>query len=492
MLGDELRDGLTFEDVLLIPAASEILPRDTDVSAPITRRVRLNIPVLSAAMDTVTEARTAIAMAQEGGLGVIHRNLAVAEQALEVEKVKKSESGMIVDPVTVSPEQPIAQALEIMQRFHISGLPVTRDGKLVGILTNRDLRFEKRLDRTVDEVMTRERLVTAQPGITLEGAKEILHRYRIEKLPVVDERNTLRGLITVKDIEKAIRYPYAAKDDLGRLRVGAAIGTGPDREERAEALVRAGADVLVIDTAHGHTRSVVETVASIKKLFPTIDLIAGNVATAEGAAALVEAGADGIKVGMGPASICTTRVVSGVGVPQLTAIADAVGPAARAGVPVIADGGIKFSGDITKALAAGAHTVMIGGLIAGTEESPGETILYQGRTYKLYRGMGSLEAMREREGSRNRYMQDEEGAAELGMKLVPEGIEGRVPYKGALSFIVQQLVGGLRAGMGYLGTATLDDLRRDARFLRVSQAGLRESHVHDVYITKEAPNYRLE
>jgi IMP dehydrogenase len=492
MLGDELRDGLTFEDVLLVPAASEILPRDTDVSAPITRRVRLNIPLLSAAMDTVTEARTAIAMAQEGGLGVIHRNLAVAEQALEVEKVKKSESGMIVDPVTVSPEQPIAQALEIMQRFHISGLPVTRDGKLVGILTNRDLRFEKRLDRTVGEVMTRERLVTAQPGITLEGAKEILHRYRIEKLPVVDERNTLRGLITVKDIEKAIRYPHAAKDDLGRLRVGAAIGTGPDREERAEALVRAGADVLVIDTAHGHTRSVVETVESIKKLFPTIDLIAGNVATAEGAAALVEAGADGIKVGMGPASICTTRVVSGVGVPQLTAIADAVGPAARAGVPVIADGGIKFSGDITKALAAGAHTVMIGGLLAGTEESPGETILYQGRTYKLYRGMGSLEAMREREGSRNRYMQDEEGAAELGMKLVPEGIEGRVPYKGALSFIVQQLVGGLRAGMGYLGTRTLDDLRRGARFLKVSPAGLRESHVHDVYITKEAPNYRLE
>src|SRR5215471_11204186 len=442
MLGDELRDGLTFEDVLLVPAASEILPRDTDVSAPITRRVRLNIPLLSAAMDTVTEARTAIAMAQEGGLGVIHRNLAVAEQALEVEKVKKSESGMIVDPVTVSPEQPIAHALEIMQRFHISGLPVTRDGKLVGILTNRDLRFEKHLDRSVGDVMTRERLVTAQPGITLDGAKEILHRYRIEKLPVVDERNTLRGLITVKDIEKAIRYPNAAKDDLGRLRVGAAVGTGPDREARAEALVRAGAD--------------------------------------------------GIKVGMGPASICTTRVVSGVGVPQLTAIADAVGPAARAGIPVIADGGIKFSGDITKALAAGAHLVMIGGLLAGTEESPGETILYQGRTYKLYRGMGSLEAMREREGSRNRYMQDEEPGAELGMKLVPEGIEGRVPYKGALSFIVQQLVGGLRAGMGYLGTRTLDDLRRSARFLKVSQAGLRESHVHDVYITKEAPNYRLE
>ncbi|HEV7734947.1 MAG TPA: IMP dehydrogenase [Candidatus Binatia bacterium] len=492
MLPVELRDGLTFEDVLLVPAASDILPRDTDVATWVTRRVRLNIPVMSAAMDTVTEARTAIAMAQEGGLGVIHRNLQVAEQAVEVEKVKKSESGMIVDPVTVSPEQPIAEALAIMQRFHISGLPVTREGKLVGILTNRDLRFEKRLDRTVGDVMTKERLVTAQPGITLEGAKEILHRYRIEKLPVVDERNTLHGLITVKDIEKAIRFPHAAKDDLGRLRVGAAIGTGPDREERAEALVRAGADVLVIDTAHGHTSSVIDTVRAIKAIFPNADIIGGNVATAEGAEALIKAGADGIKVGMGPASICTTRVVSGVGVPQLTAIADAVGPADRAGVPVIADGGIKFSGDITKALAAGAHTVMIGGLLAGTEESPGETILYQGRTYKLYRGMGSLEAMREREGSRNRYMQDEEGTAELGMKLVPEGIEGRVPYKGALSFIVQQLVGGLRAGMGYLGTRTLDDLRRNAQFMRVSPAGLRESHVHDVYITKEAPNYRLE
>jgi IMP dehydrogenase len=492
MLPGELRDGLTFEDVLLVPASSEILPRDTDVATWVTRRVRLNIPVISAAMDTVTEARTAIAMAQEGGLGVIHRNLAVAEQAIEVEKVKKSESGMIVDPVTVSPEQPIAEALAVMQRFHISGLPVTREGKLVGILTNRDLRFEKRLDRTVAEVMTKERLVTAQPGITLEGAKEILHRYRIEKLPVVDERNTLRGLITVKDIEKAIRYPNAAKDDLGRLRVGAAIGTGPDREERAEALVRAGADVLVIDTAHGHTSSVIDTVRAIKHIFPSADIVGGNVATSDGAEALIAAGADGIKVGMGPASICTTRVVSGVGVPQLTAIADAVGPANRAGVPVIADGGIKFSGDITKALAAGAHTVMIGGLLAGTEESPGETILYQGRTYKLYRGMGSLEAMREREGSRNRYMQDEEGTAELGMKLVPEGIEGRVPYKGALSFIVQQLVGGLRAGMGYLGTRTLEELRDKAKFMKVSSAGLRESHVHDVYITKEAPNYRLE
>ncbi len=486
-----LREGLTFDDVLLVPAASEILPRDTDVATQLTRSIRLNTPLLSAAMDTVTEARTAIAMAQEGGIGVVHRNLAVAEQALEVEKVKKSESGMIVDPVTVHPEQPIAEALAIMQRFRISGLPVTRNGALVGILTNRDLRFEKRFDRTVGDVMTKEKLVTAKPGITLEEAKEILHRYRIEKLPVVDERNQLRGLITVKDIEKAIRYPNAAKDELGRLRVGAAIGTGQDREERAEALVRAGADVLVVDTAHGHSGAVVDTVVAIKRAFPKVELIAGNVATSEGAVALIKAGADAIKVGMGPASICTTRVVSGVGVPQLTAILDAVEPAARAGVPIIADGGIKFSGDITKALAAGAQTVMIGGLFAGTEESPGETILYQGRTYKLYRGMGSLEAMREREGSRNRYFQDDE-LDELGIKLVPEGIEGRVPYKGALSFIVQQLVGGLRAGMGYLGTRTLAELREKARFVRVSSAGLKESHVHDVYITKEAPNYRLE
>ena len=487
----ELREGLTFDDVLLLPASSDIMPRDTDVSTWLSRNVRLNIPVVSAAMDTVTEARTAIAMAQEGGIGIVHRNLAIADQALEVEKVKKSESGMIVDPVTVRPEQPIAQALEIMQQYRISGLPVTRDGKLVGILTNRDLRFEKRMDRTVREIMTSEKLVTARPGITLEEAKEILHRYRIEKLPVVDEHNTLRGLITVKDIEKAIRYPNAAKDELGRLRVGAAIGTGPDREQRAEALVRAGVDALVIDTAHGHTKSVVDTVHAVKGAFPKIDLVAGNVATTEGTESLIKAGADGIKVGMGPASICTTRVVSGVGAPQLTAIADALIAAGRAGIPVIADGGIKFSGDLTKALAVGAKTVMIGGLLAGTEESPGETILYQGRTYKLYRGMGSLEAMREREGSRNRYMQDEEGA-ELGMKLVPEGIEGRVPYKGALSFIVQQLVGGLRAGMGYVGARTLDDLAANATFIRVTGAGLKEGHVHDVFITKEAPNYRLE
>ncbi len=491
MLLSDLREGLTFDDVLLVPAASAVLPRDTDVSTPLTRSIRLSIPLLSAAMDTVTEARTAIGMAQEGGLGVIHRNLAIAEQALQVEKVKKSESGMIVDPVTVHPEQAISEALAIMQQFRISGLPVTRGGQLVGILTNRDLRFEKRLDRTVGEVMTREKLVTAQPGVTLEQAKEILHRYRIEKLPVIDEGGQLRGLITVKDIEKAIRYPNSAKDDRGRLRVGAAIGTGPDREQRAEALVRAGVDVLVVDTAHGHSDAVIDTVRAVKGAFPKVDLIAGNVATAEGSAALVKAGVDAVKVGMGPASICTTRVVSGVGVPQLTAIAEAAGPAARGNVPIIADGGIKFSGDVSKALAAGAHTVMIGGLFAGTEESPGETILYQGRTYKLYRGMGSLEAMREREGSRNRYFQDEE-VDELGMKLVPEGIEGRVPYKGALSFIVQQLVGGLRAGMGYLGARTLAELRQNAKFVRVSPAGLRESHVHDVYITKEAPNYRLE
>jgi len=487
----ELREGLTFDDVLLVPAASEILPRDTDVSTRLTRTIRLNIPLLSAAMDTVTEARTAIAMAQEGGLGIIHRNLALAEQALEVEKVKKSESGMIVDPVTVHPEQPIAEALAIMQQYRISGLPVTRGGQLVGILTNRDLRFEKRLDRTVGEVMTREKLVTAQPGVTLEQAKEILHRYRIEKLPVVDERNQLRGLITVKDIEKAIRYPNAAKDDLGRLRVGAAIGTGPDREARAEALVRAGSDVLVIDTAHGHSGAVVATVHAIKGAFPKVELIAGNVATAEGAAALVKAGADAIKIGMGPASICTTRVVSGVGMPQLTAILDAVDAASRADVPVIADGGIKFSGDVTKALAAGADAVMIGGLFAGTEESPGETILYQGRTYKLYRGMGSLEAMREREGSRNRYFQEED-VADFGMKLVPEGIEGRVPYKGSLEMTIYQLVGGLRSGMGYLGTRNIADLQTRARFVRITPAGLRESHVHDVIIEKEAPNYRAE
>src|SRR2546428_5908392 len=450
MVPSELREGLTFDDVLLVPTASAIQPRDTDVSSPLTRSIRLNIPLLSAAMDTVTEARTAIAMAQEGGLGVIHRNLAVAAQALEVEKVKKSESGMIVDPVTVQPGQRIAEALSIMQRFRISGLPVTRGGQLVGILTNRDLRFEKRLDRTVGEVMTKERLVTAQPGVTLEEAKEILHRYRIEKLPGVDERNQLRGLITVKDIEKAIRYPNAAKDDLGRLRVGAAIRTGPDREARAEALVRAGVDVLVVDTAHGHSDAVLETVRAVKSAFPKVDLIAGNVATAEGSAALVKAGVDAVKVGMGPASICTTRVVAGSGVPQLTAIDECARVAQQYGIPIIADGGIKYSGDIVKALAAGAHSVMIGSIFAGTEESPGERVLYQGRSYKVYRGMGSLGAMMGGKG--DRYFQGDETQTS---KLVPEGVEGRIPYKGALADGVYQLVGGLRSGTGSCGCRTL-------------------------------------
>lgn len=489
MLPTDIAEGLTFDDVLLVPAAADFMPKDADVTTLLTRTIKLNIPLVSAAMDTVTEARTAIAMAQAGGIGIIHRNLSVAAQAAEVEKVKKFESGMIADPITVSPDLPIARALEIMQRYHISGLPVTKDGRLVGILTNRDLRFEKRLDRLVAEVMTKDRLVTARPGVTLEQAKEILHQHRIEKLLVVDEHMRLKGLITVKDIEKTIQYPNACKDELGRLRVGAAVGTGEDREVRVEALVHAGVDVVVVDTAHGHTASVIETIRLLKREFPRLDLIAGNVATAEGTRALIEAGADGIKVGMGPASICTTRVVSGVGVPQLTAIADSVTVAAAAGVPLVADGGIRFSGDIVKALAAGAHTVMIGSLFAGTEESPGETILYQGRTYKLYRGMGSLEAMREREGSRNRYFQDDEESAG---KLVPEGIEGRVPYKGSLALVVDQLVGGLKAGMGYTGCRTLAELRTKAKFLRVTSAGLRENHVHDVIITKEAPNYRLE
>jgi IMP dehydrogenase len=489
MIPEVIPEGLTFDDVLLVPAASELLPKDTDVSSHLTREIPLAIPLVSAAMDTVTEARTAIALAQEGGIGIIHRNLSVAAQAREVDKVKKSESGMITDPVTVRPDQPIHEALEIMRRYEISGLPVTRDGgELVGILTNRDLRFEKRLDRKVSEVMTKDNLVTARPGVTLEEAKEILHEHRIEKLPVVDEHNRLQGLITVKDIQKTIRHPNASKDARGRLRVGGAIGTGPETEERVEALLRAGADVIVIDTAHGHSKAVIETVLYLKKNFRDAPIIAGNVATAEGTEALIRAGVDGVKVGMGGGSICTTRVISGVGMPQLTAIFEAVRVAERFGIPVIADGGVRFSGDITKALAAGARTVMIGSLFAGTEESPGETILYQGRTYKLYRGMGSLEAMREREGSRNRYFQDEEEA----MKLVPEGIEGRVPYKGSLTFIVQQLVGGLRAGMGYLGCRNLAELREKARFVRLTSAGVRESHVHDVTITKEAPNYRLE
>ena len=489
MLPVEIPEGLTFDDILLLPGESDFLPKDADVSTYVTRAIHLNTPLVSAAMDTVTEARTAIAMAQAGGIGVIHRNLGIPAQAAEVAKVKKHESGVIIDPITIAPDTTIAQAREIMDRSHISGLPVIKDDKLVGILTNRDLRFEKRLDRLVSEVMTKDNLVTAWPGISREEAEAILHTHRIEKLLVVDEAMHLKGLITVKDIEKTSQHPHACKDEYGRLRVAAAIGTGDDWEARTEAVVEAGADVVVLDTAHGHTTSVVETLRSLKQNFRDLEVVAGNVATAEGAQALIEAGADGVKVGIGPASICTTRMVSGVGVPQLTAVVDTVRVAERAGVPVISDGGIRFSGDVVKALAAGAQTVMIGSLFAGTEESPGETILYQGRSYKQYRGMGSLEAMREREGSRNRYFQD---AEESAGKLVPEGIEGRVPYKGPLSVVVDQLVGGLKAGMGYTGCRNLEELRTKVRFVRVSPAGLRENHVHDVIITKEAPNYRLE
>ena len=488
MLNQEILPlGLTFDDVLLVPAESSILPLETDVATRLTERITLHIPLVSAAMDTVTESRTAIAMAQEGGLGFVHRNMPVAAQAAEVEKVKKSESGMIADPITVQPDQKIAEAQEIMRKYGISGLPVTQGGRLVGILTNRDLRFERRSDRPVSEVMTKDNLVTAKPGVDLDEAKEILHRHRIEKLLVVDEKFHLQGLITVKDIEKKTQYPHACKDERGRLRVGAAVGVGSDCEERVEALMRAGADVIAVDTAHGHSKNVLDVVKSIRRRHPDLEIAAGNVATEEGALALIQAGASVVKVGVGPGSICTTRVVSGVGVPQLTAIAGCAKAAERHNIPIISDGGIKYSGDITKALAAGAHSVMIGSLFAGTEESPGETILYQGRTYKVYRGMGSLGAMGD--GSKDRY-----GQADVGdkMKLVPEGIEGQVPYKGSLAFNIHQLVGGLRAGMGYLGCRTVGELRTKARFMQVTSAGLREGHVHDVFITKEAPNYRAE
>ncbi|HEY2389321.1 MAG TPA: IMP dehydrogenase [Candidatus Binatia bacterium] len=482
----DLAEGLTFDDVLLVPAASSIVPRDADISTRLSRRIRLNVPLVSAAMDTVTESRMAIAIAQEGGIGFVHRNMPIAAQALEVEKVKKSESGMISDPVTVNPEQRIEDALAVMQRYHISGLPVTQNGRLVGILTHRDLRFERRLDRKVGDVMTKDNLVTAKPGVSLEQAKEILHANRIEKLLVVDDEYRLRGLITVKDIQKTIEYPLACKDDLGRLRCGAAVGVGPDREERVEALLRAGVDVVAVDTAHGHSQNVLDAVRDIKANHRDLEIVAGNVGTEDGARALVKAGADGIKVGMGVGSICTTRIISGVGMPQLTAVLGAVKGVAGSDVPIIADGGVRWSGDITKAIAAGAHSIMIGSLFAGTEESPGETILYQGRTYKLYRGMGSIEAMKE--GSRDRYFQGDEP----DVKLVPEGIEGRVAYKGSLSFNIHQLVGGLKAGMGYCGCRNLGDLQTQTRFLRISAAGMRESHVHDVVVTKEAPNYRLE
>ncbi len=489
-------EALTFDDVLLLPAFSSILPADADPSTFASRRIRLNIPILSAAMDTVTEARLAIALAQQGGLGIIHRNMPIDKQAEEVDRVKRSESGMIVDPVTVDPDQRIADAMEVMKKYKISGVPVTRHGKLVGILTNRDLRFETRVDTPIGEVMTKENLITVPVGTTLEEAERILHKHRVEKLLVVDEQYALKGLITVKDIQKKLKYPRAAKDERGRLRVGAAVGATGDFLERAQELARLSVDVVAIDTAHGHSARVLDAVRKIKKTLPDVDVIAGNVATFEGAADLIKAGADGIKVGIGPGSICTTRVVTGFGVPQITAIAESARAAKGTGVPVISDGGVKYSGDISKAIAAGASAVMIGSLFAGTDESPGETILYQGRSFKSYRGMGSLAAMEA--GSAERYAQsieeDGDGVLESNRsnKLVPEGIEGRVPYKGTLAAMVHQLVGGLRSGMGYAGCRTVDDFQRNAKFVRISSAGLRESHVHDVIITKEAPNYRVE
>jgi IMP dehydrogenase len=483
----EIEERLTFDDVLLIPAFSEILPKEVDVSTQLTRTIRLNIPLVSAAMDTVTESRTAICMAQEGGIGIIHRNMPVSDQAMEVDKVKKSESGMILNPITMDPEQKIYEALEIMKKYRISGVPIIKNGKLVGILTNRDLRFEKRLDDKVSTVMTKEHLITVPVGTTLEASKEILHKNRIEKLLVVDEQNNLKGLITIKDIEKMRKYPHSCKDPLGRLRVGAAIGPGKDREARTEALIKAGVDVLVIDTAHGHSRDVLDALRDTKENFPDCQLIGGNVATGEGTLDLIKAGVDAVKVGVGPGSICTTRVIAGVGIPQLSAIMETSEVSERNGVPVIADGGIKFSGDITKAIAAGARSVMLGNLFAGTDESPGEIVLYQGRSYKVYRGMGSIEAMKE--GSKDRYFQED---VESETKLVPEGIEGRVPYRGALSYDIQQLIGGMKAGMGYLGARNIQELQQKARFIRITSSGLKESHVHDVIITKEAPNYRLE
>lgn len=486
MWEETLKEAYTFDDLLIVPAESSILPRDVDISTRLTRNIHLKIPLISAAMDTVTESRTAICMAQEGGIGIIHRNMSIERQAIEVDKVKKSESGMIVDPITIEPEQKLHEALRLMTEYHISGVPVVKEGKLVGILTNRDVRFETNLDQPVADVMTKEHLVTVTDNITLEESKALLHKHRIEKLLVVDEDYNLKGLITIKDIEKIKKYPDACKDALGRLRVGAAVGI-IDREERVQALVNAGVDVIVIDTSHGHSKGVIDAVRDTKRNFPHCELVAGNVATAEGAHALISAGVDAVKVGVGPGSICTTRIIAGVGVPQLTAIRDVYLVCKKHEIPMIADGGIKYSGDITKALAAGANSVMIGGLFAGTEESPGETVLYQGRSYKVYRGMGSLEAMKM--GSRDRYYQDD---IEGNFKLVPEGIEGRVPFRGSLSASIHQLVGGLKAGMGYIGCRTIIEMHEKARFVKITPAGLRESHVHDVIITKEAPNYWLD
>jgi IMP dehydrogenase len=488
MITSDIYEGLTFDDVLLIPDRSDVLPSQTDTSTRFTRNIRLQIPLCSAAMDTVTEAALAIALAQQGGIGVIHKNLSIERQAEEVDKVKRSESGMIVDPVTIRPDRPVREALQVMERFHISGVPVVDEtGHLVGIITNRDLRFETRFDIPVSEVMTKQPLVAVPVGTTLEQAKAVLQKHRIEKLLVVDDDKHIKGLITVKDIQKAIKYPSAAKDDLGRLRVAAAIGATGDYRERADELVKARVDCLVIDTAHGHSSRVIDAVKDIKKRHSETDLIAGNVGTTAGAQELIDSGVDAIKVGIGPGSICTTRVVTGAGVPQITAISSCVKAARGKNVPVISDGGVKFSGDVAKAIAAGADVVMIGSLFAGTEEAPGEVILFQGRSFKTYRGMGSLGAMRE--GSRDRYAQD---MTENDSKLVPEGIEGRVPYKGTLAEMVTQLVGGLRSGMGYTGCQTITEFQERTRFLRITSAGLKESHVHDVIITKEAPNYRLE
>lgn len=483
----QITDSLTFDDVSLLPGYSEVLPTGVNVSTRFSRRIALKIPVVSAAMDTVTESQMAISLAREGGIGIVHRNLGIKEQAREVDRVKRSMSGMIVDPITIEPDRKISDALQIMRKYQISGVPVTVNGYLRGILTNRDLRFVENLDLKVEEVMTRENLVTVDDRIGVEESKALLHKHRIEKLLVVDKENRLKGLITIKDIQKAIMFPNSVKDEKGRLRVGAAVGVSPDRDERVAALLSRGVDVVVIDTAHGHSRNVMESIRDLKRNFGDIEVVAGNVADADGVEDLVKAGADGIKVGVGPGSICTTRIVAGVGVPQLSAIMDCASKARQLGVPLIADGGIKFSGDITKALAAGAATVMIGGLLAGTDESPGETVLYQGRSYKVYRGMGSLEAMKE--GSRDRYGQHE-GLSDN--KLVPEGIVGMVPARGPVADSINQLVGGLRSGMGYLGATNIGELQQRARFTRVTVAGLRESHVHDVVITKEAPNYRVE
>ena len=486
MLNGKLDEGLTFDDVLLIPNWSGTHPRDVKTDSQLTRNIRINIPIVSAGMDTVTESGQAIALAQEGGIGFIHRALPIDEQAIQVDKVKKSESGMIMDPVTISPDQYILDAFHLMSRYQISGIPVTQNKKLLGILTNRDLRFQTDRSLKVSQVMTHKNLVTAPIGTTIEEAKEILQKNRIEKLPVVNDNFELYGLITIKDIEKKIQFPNACQDKMGRLRVGAAVGVGAKELERVHALVKSGVDIISVDTAHGHSEAVIDMVKSVKKKYPEVDVIGGNIVTGEAVEALTKAGVDAVKVGIGPGSICTTRIVAGAGMPQITAIAQCAEVANRHGIPVIADGGIKFSGDVTKAIAAGASSVMIGSLFAGTEESPGETVLLQGRSYKVYRGMGSLGSMAR--GGKDRYFQENESDS----KLVPEGIEGRVPFKGHLSGVLFQLVGGLRSGMGYCGCRTIEELRQNGRFIRVTHAGFREGHVHDVIITKEAPNYRME